>query len=427
MRPSLMTLMLSIILTSLFSQVGISPTPSTPDPSSMLDISATNRGLLMPRMTISQRNAITLPAHSLMIYQTDSSPGFYYNKGTPSMPEWVMMPGIADGDIHLEDRIPIDSLPYTISTPGSYYVTHHLTGPTGITITTSHVTLDLNGYTLAGAAGNTSEGIKVPNIILNLTIRNGGVAQWGKEGIKATLATFSTFSHLNIVSNAYDGLNSGNHCIASFITAGNNGFDGIDLGENSILHQCTASQNLIDGLEADTGSALQHCTSRGNTQAGIRTTGSGVITACVSSDNDGHGFSCGTGSVVTSNAAYGNALCGFYLFSSCMAAHNVSRSNIQHGFQWLSDCELVSNTASLNGYSGFSTTYTGGNIDQNTSTSNVQHGYTIQIAGGCRITRNTASGNGLSAFNILAGNAFATVITSANINTNTNPFANFQL
>lgn len=419
--------MLSVLLTSLLAQVGISPSFTPPDPSSMLDVKAINKGVLLPRLTLAQRNAISQPAHSLIIYQTDDAPGFYYNEGTPQAPQWVRMPGVANGDIHLEDRIPIDSLPYTISMAGSYYVTNHLSGSTGITITTSHVTLDLNGYTLTGTPGNTSEGIKVTVAVQNITVRNGGVAQWGKEGIKATLANNSAFTQLNIVSNTYDGLNTGPHCIASFITAGNNGFDGIDLGENSILYHCTASQNLIDGLEADAGSAFHDCTSWGNTQAGFRSTGSGVISGCSASDNDGHGFSCGTGSVVSSNAAYGNTLSGFYLFNSSMATQNVSRNNGQHGFQWLSDCQLVSNTASLNGFSGFSSSYAGSLIDQNSSTTNVQHGYSILVAGGCRITRNTASGNGLSAFNILAGNMFATVITSADINTNTNPFANFQL
>ncbi|MDD3756516.1 MAG: hypothetical protein PHD90_08765, partial [Bacteroidales bacterium] len=42
-----------------------------------------------PRMTKSQRDAISSPATSLIIYQTDNTPGFYYNAGTPSSPNWV--------------------------------------------------------------------------------------------------------------------------------------------------------------------------------------------------------------------------------------------------------------------------------------------------------------------------------------------------
>jgi hypothetical protein len=27
----------------------------------------------------------------LLIYQTDNQPGFYYNKGTPLLPEWISL------------------------------------------------------------------------------------------------------------------------------------------------------------------------------------------------------------------------------------------------------------------------------------------------------------------------------------------------
>ena len=64
------------------SQVSINTSANPPDPSSMLDVSDTERGLLIPRLNLSQRNAIVMPATALLIYQTDSQPGFYFNKGT---------------------------------------------------------------------------------------------------------------------------------------------------------------------------------------------------------------------------------------------------------------------------------------------------------------------------------------------------------
>ncbi len=54
----------------------------TPDASSLLEIKSTTKGLLMPRMTLVQRNAIISPATGLMIYQTNSTPGFYYYSGS---------------------------------------------------------------------------------------------------------------------------------------------------------------------------------------------------------------------------------------------------------------------------------------------------------------------------------------------------------
>ena len=59
---------------------------SKPDPSAVLDINSSTKGLLIPRMSLNQRNSITDPAQGLMIYQTDINSGFYfYDK------EWKIM------------------------------------------------------------------------------------------------------------------------------------------------------------------------------------------------------------------------------------------------------------------------------------------------------------------------------------------------
>jgi hypothetical protein len=70
----------------LFAQVGIGTT--TPDLSSVLDISSTSQGLLMPRLTTTQRDLIASPAAGLLIYNTTSNDG-ELNIGTPLVPNWV--------------------------------------------------------------------------------------------------------------------------------------------------------------------------------------------------------------------------------------------------------------------------------------------------------------------------------------------------
>jgi len=55
---------------------------TTPNSSSLLEIKSTTKGLLIPRMTLTQRNAIASPATSLLIYQTNSTPGFYFYNGS---------------------------------------------------------------------------------------------------------------------------------------------------------------------------------------------------------------------------------------------------------------------------------------------------------------------------------------------------------
>ena len=61
------------ILTSNYSlsqnNVGIGTT--TPDASSLVDMTATDKGMLVPRMTTAQRLAIVNPANALLVYDTD--------------------------------------------------------------------------------------------------------------------------------------------------------------------------------------------------------------------------------------------------------------------------------------------------------------------------------------------------------------------
>ncbi|MCZ8197116.1 MAG: hypothetical protein O9267_05885 [Flavobacterium sp.] len=78
----LLTTLLVFFFQLSIAQVGIGTT--LPDPSSELDVSSplNDKGVLIPRMTQAQRNLIATPATSLLIYQTDNTPGFYYYNGT---------------------------------------------------------------------------------------------------------------------------------------------------------------------------------------------------------------------------------------------------------------------------------------------------------------------------------------------------------
>jgi hypothetical protein len=71
---------LILIRNAVFCQVGVGT--SSPDNSSVLDVNSINKGILIPRMTESQRNGIINPVTGLMIYQTDGTAGFYYFNGS---------------------------------------------------------------------------------------------------------------------------------------------------------------------------------------------------------------------------------------------------------------------------------------------------------------------------------------------------------
>ena len=53
-----------------------------PNTSALLEINSITKGILIPRMTQTQRNAIVTPATGLMIYQTNGTSGFYYYSGS---------------------------------------------------------------------------------------------------------------------------------------------------------------------------------------------------------------------------------------------------------------------------------------------------------------------------------------------------------
>lgn len=86
MKNFFLPIAFSLISSLAFAQMGIN-TP-TPDGSAALDIYSQGRGLLIPRLTTTQRNAISNPAHSLLIYDTDKK-CLSQNIGTPQNPDWL--------------------------------------------------------------------------------------------------------------------------------------------------------------------------------------------------------------------------------------------------------------------------------------------------------------------------------------------------
>jgi hypothetical protein len=79
---------------SMNAQVGIG-TP-TPDNSAVLDLASTTKGLLPPRMTQTDRDAIALPAKGLIIYNTTTK-SLDINNGTPEIKAWEAIASSSTG------------------------------------------------------------------------------------------------------------------------------------------------------------------------------------------------------------------------------------------------------------------------------------------------------------------------------------------
>lgn len=76
------SLTFSLICLSLISKaqnIAINTDGSAADASSILDVKSTTKGMLVPRMTTTQRTAITTPATGLLVFDTDTKSFWFYN------------------------------------------------------------------------------------------------------------------------------------------------------------------------------------------------------------------------------------------------------------------------------------------------------------------------------------------------------------
>lgn len=96
--------------------VAVNTDGANADPSAMLDVKATNKGMLVPRVTLT--SSVTTPATGLLVYQTGGTPGFYYYSGSA----WVYIQnsatpanGTATGQVYVTGASPYTPALQTMS------------------------------------------------------------------------------------------------------------------------------------------------------------------------------------------------------------------------------------------------------------------------------------------------------------------------
>lgn len=92
--------------------------------SAMLDVKSMNKGLLIPRMSSTERDAISLPATGLLVFVTDDY-NFYYFDGSG----WKLFSGASDGDWNISGSNMYSAVP----------------GNVGIGLSSPQEKLDING------------------------------------------------------------------------------------------------------------------------------------------------------------------------------------------------------------------------------------------------------------------------------------------
>ena len=131
----------------------------------------------------------------------------------------------------IEPRTPIGSIPFTITQPGSYYLTGNVAGITagavaGIVVAASNVRLDLNGFTLTGNPAVAAHGIFVEPGAENVKLYGGGIAHWGSDGVHAPEAAQVALDRLVVQDCGGHGIVMASGSLGD-ITSENNGGAGV--------------------------------------------------------------------------------------------------------------------------------------------------------------------------------------------------------
>jgi hypothetical protein len=266
----------------------------------------------------------------------------------------------------MEPRTPISSLPFTISSSGSYYLTKNLqfTAASGdaITINSSNVTLDLEGFTLSSIAAVTGNAIQIGGGMTTVTVRNGTIAgnstvttsgsvpniMWtvNKAGFENGISSNSNptpannrFRDLSIFGCRSNGINAGDQPLVESVVSSQNGTGGIVTNGGSVTN-CTVSRNGNQGI---TGGqvAVSHCYAAFNQNFGVVSTdgtisntmaysngggmvaNNGSINGCAARGNNGQGIVAMTGSVSNSTAvANGTVGISAYAIVGCSGSLN---------------------------------------------------------------------------------------------------------
>ncbi len=152
------------VLSTTAQNIGINSSGAAADASAALDVSTSNKGVLLPRVALTGTNDVTTvssPATSLLVYNTasvsDVTPGYYYYNGTV----WVKLTD--SGSNADDDWYKVG----TTSAPTSINDNVFTQGKVGIGVTAPNAKLDVLG-----------------DIAINRTEISGGYRSWMVDGVR---------------------------------------------------------------------------------------------------------------------------------------------------------------------------------------------------------------------------------------------------
>ena len=174
----------------------------------------------------------------------------------------------------VEPRTPLsqpagNAFPIVITAPGSYYLASDLVGVSGhdgIDINVDRVTLDLNGFAIAGPADNSAgDGIEISASTNNVTIRNGTIRGWGGNGVNAGSSARLRLEDLRVFDNHSDNVHAGNTVVLLYCSLNNSGAgNGLLAGDGVQMIGCTTNNNHVDGIQVGSSALVRDHVAFGN-------------------------------------------------------------------------------------------------------------------------------------------------------------------
>jgi hypothetical protein len=301
----------------------------------------------------------------------------------------------------IEPRTPISSAPYTISAPGSYYLTTNLMISTGtaITISVNDVTLNLGGFTLTSteSPASSSIGIALTPAATNVTILNGFILG------ALTNNSAGAFGGPGFEAGIYDlSLSSANVRVQGVSISGCKLY-GIYLGGNSMAESCTANNIGQYGIVCQVANdcSAQNCGSGGlnstiaNNCYGQALLGNGINTS-TANNCYGNANSSGDGiSAMTANNCTGYSETGYGIYCGNAATGCYGSSYQFEGIN--TTCAMNCNGYTYGGQEGLFASVAN-NCYGSTQTNAAGYGvYCASVATGCQ-GFNGSSGAGIGGF-----------------------------
>lgn len=273
------------------SQVGIGNT--NPDPSSALDITSTTQGLLAPRMTTLQRNAIATPADGLLVYDKNLKSFYYFNE-TPSPGTWIKINAstnqrdnykLVKSAADLADEF--DGSKYTLQSDFLYEINGqiNLAGP--IDLNNAYVSgLDANQDILTRASGPIFQG-NTGGSIRNITLTGGGsaFAITGGTSLLIQNTIIANFASVGTISNVGFYFGSVMQFVNNTTGINYNNIDDLLLNNQAWLEDNEGIFEKFTGsfvqIQKASGFSIANGTAVAIDVSGNPTVGSGVITGTV--------------------------------------------------------------------------------------------------------------------------------------------------